>query len=91
MKLSDDLSPAWIVVKGLLFFVILAASSGIVVLLDDLWPRVTALLCIIWSSARLYYFFFYVIERYLDPSFRFSGLWSAMKFLIQHRKRSGRR
>ncbi|MEJ6578398.1 MAG: hypothetical protein QNL33_17815 [Akkermansiaceae bacterium] len=86
MKLSDDLSPRWIVVKGLLFFLILLAASVLVVVLDERWPRVVALLCVIWSSARLYYFFFYVIEQYLDSSFRFSGLWSAVQFLLQRRK-----
>lgn len=27
----------------------------------------------VWSFCRLYYFGFYVIERYIDPSYRFSG------------------
>ena len=63
-------------------FLILLAASVLVVVLDERWPRVVALLCVIWSSARLYYFFFYVIEQYLDSSFRFSGLWSAVQFLL---------
>ena len=87
MKLSDDLSPRWIVVKGLLFLIILLGSSGLVIFLDERWPRVVALLCVIWSSSRLYYFFFYVIEKYLDDSFRFTGLWSAIQHLM---KKSGR-
>jgi len=35
----------------------------------------------IWSFCRVYYFAFYVIERYIDPSFRFSGLISALRYL----------
>jgi hypothetical protein len=47
----------------------------------------------IWSFARFYYFCFYVIERYVDPSFRFSGLGSAARYLLKVRskKEEGRK
>ena len=42
----------------------------------------------VWSFARCYYFAFYVIERYVDPSYRFSGLWSFACYMLN---RSGRK
>jgi hypothetical protein len=37
----------------------------------------------VWSFCRFYYFAFYVIEHYVDPSYRFSGLLSFALYLIQ--------
>ena len=39
----------------------------------------------VWSFCRLYYFAFYVIENYVDDSYRFSGLWSFVKYLWNRR------
>ena len=36
----------------------------------------------IWSFCRFYYFAFYVIEHYVDPTYRFAGLSSFLKYLI---------
>jgi hypothetical protein len=35
----------------------------------------------VWCFCRAYYFAFYVIEKYVDPTFRFSGLGSAVRYL----------
>lgn len=40
------------------------------------------ILCV-WAFCRLYYFAFYVIERYIDPGFRFSGVLDAMRYLLK--------
>ena len=29
----------------------------------------------IWAFCRAYYFAFYVIEHYVDPGFKYAGLW----------------
>lgn len=44
----------------------------------------------VWAFARLYYFAFYVIEHYLDPTFRYAGLLSVTRYLVQ-RFRSGQK
>lgn len=41
----------------------------------------------IWSFCRLYYFAFYVIEKYIDPSFKFAGLHSVVVYLLRPRRR----
>jgi hypothetical protein len=38
-----------------------------------------------WAFARAYYFAFYVIERYVDPGYRFSGLFSVAKYFWKKR------
>ena len=40
----------------------------------------------IWSFCRFYYFAFYVLERYVDPSYRFSGLLSLARHILRPRK-----
>jgi hypothetical protein len=35
----------------------------------------------IWCFCRAYYFAFYVIERYIDPSYKFSGLISFARYV----------
>jgi len=43
---------------------------------------VLLVLCI-WAFCRLYYFAFYVIEKYIDPGFRFSGVLDALRYLLK--------
>ena len=64
---------------------VLAAA---VLLLDRPTPKTALLLAVaVWSFARAYYFAFYVVERYVDPGYRFAGLWSLARYLL--RRRSG--
>jgi hypothetical protein len=79
--MSDLTSRSLIVLKGLLFGLIVVFSGGLLIL-DA--PRLrTALLVAVlaWSAARLYYFLFYVLERYVDPSLRYSGLVALIRSL----------
>ena len=83
----DITNPRLLYLKGLLF-VLLASLASALILLEQPTVRTALLLAIvIWSSARAYYFAFYVVERYADPSYRFSGLGSFARYLL--RKRSG--
>lgn len=40
----------------------------------------------IWCFCRFYYFTFYVIEHYVDADFRFAGLGSFVKYLLDRKK-----
>lgn len=86
MNLFGDLKSAkamyW---KAGLFLVAgIACAVGLLVQSPDL--RTAFLLAVmVWSFCRLYYFLFYVIERYIDPSFRFDGIFSALRYLFKKR------
>jgi len=41
----------------------------------------------VWCFCRAYYFAFYVIEHYVDPAYRFSGLWSFARYLLLRRSK----
>jgi hypothetical protein len=36
--------------------------------------------------ARAYYFAFYVIQHYVDPGYRFSGLFSFLRYFLRSRR-----
>jgi hypothetical protein len=40
----------------------------------------------VWAFCRFYYFAFYVIEHYVDASYRFSGLLSLLHYAISKRR-----
>jgi hypothetical protein len=83
----SDLSPAWIKVKGLLFLLTGIVSAVLVVLQQP--TMVTALLMVItiWCFCRFYYFAFYVIEHYVDPSYKFAGLWDFAIYFFRGRRK----
>jgi hypothetical protein len=39
----------------------------------------------IWGFCRFYYFAFYVIEKYVDPSYKFAGLISFVRYFFRRR------
>jgi hypothetical protein len=80
--------PSWIKVKGLMFLVI-GLLSSLLLLFEYPEIKVGLLLAIaIWCFCRFYYFAFYVIEHYVDPSYRFSGLWAFALYLWSKRHRN---
>jgi hypothetical protein len=84
--MKDLAHPGLIKLKGILFLLIGLFSAGLLIM-ETPTIKVAALLAIsIWCFCRFYYFAFYVIEHYVDPSFRFSGLWSFARYLLQRRK-----
>jgi hypothetical protein len=79
-------SPTWIKVKGVLFLLIGIVSS-LLLILEQPSLKIAALLAIaVWCFCRFYYFAFYVIQHYVDPGYRFSGLWSFFGYLWFRRK-----
>jgi hypothetical protein len=80
-------SAGWIKAKGILFL-LLGLLSASLLYFGHPTPKTGVLLVIaIWSFCRFYYFAFYVIEHYVDPSYRFSGLLSFAHYLIQKKKK----
>ena len=84
--LGDLQNPRLIHLKGWLFLTIGLVSGGLLLAQLPSW-RVAALLAMcIWGFCRFYYYLFYVIEKYVDPTYKFAGLWSAVKYLARRRK-----
>lgn len=85
--MKDLTNPAWIKAKGFLFLV-LGLSSATLLFFERPSLRVAALLLlVVWSFCRFYYFAFYVLERYVDPTYRFSGLLSLAHYLPGKQRR----
>ncbi len=72
--MKDLQSKGWIVAKGIAFLGIAIATAALL-LADSRAPGTAALLVLlVWSACRFYYFLFYVLERYVDPRLRYSGI-----------------
>ena len=79
--MRDLVDPFWIKIKAVLFLALGIFSAALLVAEHPSWKTVLLLGVTVWSFCRLYYFTFYVIEKYLDPSYRFSGVLSVLKYL----------
>lgn len=83
--MADLKNPRVIYLKGFLFLVGgCFASAALMAELPTL--KVAFFLAVaVWCFARCYYFAFYVVEHYVDPQFRYSGLWAFAKHLLRRR------
>jgi hypothetical protein len=83
----DLTNPRLIYLKGFFFLVAgLFASAAILIEIPNL--KIALLLSIaIWCFARAYYFAFYVIQHYVDPAYRFAGLWDFFKYVAGKKAR----
>lgn len=90
-RLGDLSDPRLIWLKGGLFL-LAGCSACLGVLLEAANWRVAFFLAIaVWCFARSYYFAFYVIEHYVDSSYRFAGLWHFAMYALARRRVEGRR
>lgn len=81
------LTKRWIYLKAGLFGLIALLTVTLLLLrLRDAEGAVLLALAI-WSTARLYYFAFYVIEKYVDPTFKFAGLLDAARYFLREKRR----
>jgi len=72
-------NPKLIKLKAALFLVIVVVASTLL-----LWrtPEFTSVLLLgvaLWAACRCYYFAFYVLQHYVDPEFRYTGLWDMVR------------
>jgi hypothetical protein len=72
--------------KAVLLLLIGIAAAALVVAELPSIKTVLLLAISIWGFCRAYYFAFYVIQHYIDPDFRFSGLGSFVRYLFRRRK-----
>jgi hypothetical protein len=83
--MRDLQSKSAIYLKAGLFVVIGVASLALLIAQNATLRTVLLLALAMWSFCRLYYFAFYVIERYVDPAFRFAGLFDFVKYMLRRK------
>jgi hypothetical protein len=83
--MKDLKNPKFMWLKGILFLFIGGAAATMLVLQKPTWEVVLLLVLSIWAFCRAYYFAFYVIEHYVDPNYKFSGLISFLRYFCRRR------
>jgi hypothetical protein len=79
-------SPRWIVAKGTLFLILGLSAAALLLSRQPSLKQDLLLVITVWAFCRFYYFAFYVIERYVDPTYRFSGLLSFARHLLLNKR-----
>ena len=77
--------PSLLYLKAVLFVVAGSVAAALSIVRQPSVTTAVLLAITVWAFCRAYYFAFYVVERYVDPSYRFSGLWSFMRYLMTRR------
>ena len=80
-------SAAWIKLKGALFLLLGLLCATLLLLERSSVADALLLVVAVWSFCRFYYFAFYVIEKYVDPGYRFSGLWSFAVYIFRKKNK----
>jgi len=79
--MGDITNPRLIILKGFLFLLAGGLASALLLVLHPEWTVAFLLGVAVWSFARCYYFAFYVIQHYVDPTYRFAGLTACVLYL----------
>ena len=87
--MGDLKNPKLIVAKGILFLLSGCMAAALIVAEIPTLKAAALLAIAIWSFCRFYYFAFYVIERYLDPGYKFAGLGSFALYLLSSKRMRG--
>lgn len=86
MNLTGDIkSERLLYWKGYLFGFLGLLAAAILLAETFSWKNLVLLGIAIWAFCRFYYFLFYVIEKYADPSFKFAGIGSFLKYRLEKR------
>ncbi len=85
---GDLQKPFWMYFKAILLLASGFLASVILFMQNPSWQTAALLAVAIWGFCRAYYFAFYVIQKYIDPEYRFAGLWAFARYVISRRSRS---
>lgn len=83
--MQNLLRPRWMVIKAILFLVVAGLAAFVVWWQNPTWTVAACLLLLGWSCSRAYYFAFYVVGHYVDPSYRFAGLFDFARWRLRQR------
>ena len=83
--MGDLKDPRLMWLKATLFLLIgVMAGAGVLVERFE-WRTLLLLLLCVWAFCRAYYFAFYVVEHYIDSTYKFAGLLSILQYILQKR------
>jgi hypothetical protein len=84
--MADLLNHKLIWAKAILFLALGVTASSLLIAEAASTKAALLLAVSVWAFCRLYYFAFYVINHYLDPTYRFSGLISVILYILRKRE-----
>jgi hypothetical protein len=84
--MKDITNPKLLYLKGILFLVLGIGSGALIICENPKSETIFLLVISIWAFCRAYYFAFYVIEKYIDSKYKFSGLISFLKYIVAKKK-----
>jgi hypothetical protein len=73
--MRDLSNPKLMWLKAVLLLLIGLMSAALIVAQSPELRTLVLLCCCVWGFCRAYYFVFYVIQHYIEPGYRFAGLW----------------
>ena len=88
--MRDLIDPRLMYLKAWLFLLAGCGAAALIVMESPSVRTVVLIGIVAWAFSRLYYFAFYVIEKYIDPGFRFAGVFSAIRYIAARRGELGR-
>jgi hypothetical protein len=87
--MGDLTNPRLMYLKGFLLLLAGGMASALLLFECPSWSTALLHLLAIGCFCRAYYFAFYVIQHYIDPTYRFAGLSSFLLYLWRRRKGDG--
>ena len=86
--LTVNLGSDFILLKFVLFSIVSIFGFTLMLILNEFDILfIIILVATIWSCSRIYYFLFYVIHKFFDPQYKFSGLFHFILYLINKNKK----
>jgi hypothetical protein len=82
-------SPRLLYLKAALLLAAGLLAAALLVVRNPSLVTVVLVAIAVWAFCRAYYFAFYVVERYVDPAYRFSGLLSFVRYVSSSRRGGG--
>ena len=83
--MADLQNPKWMWLKAVLLLLIGLMAGGLLLVQSPGWMNAVLLVLCVWGFCRAYYFAFYVIQHYVEPGFRFSGLLDFVRHFLRKR------
>ena len=85
--LGDLRNPRWMYLKAILLVITGVLACAILLLRHADVQTLLLLALAIWAFCRAYYFAFYVIEHYIDPTYKFAGLFDFARYVMTRGRR----